>query len=156
MQTDSFAAASNAFNSSGLLDLAEWRFEGDVLWWFLRGPYGDTPLPGAYWKKFQMRSEAALKTWWVCLFLCCRRKLISLYRELSQSNGNKTSEVISEDIEKQWQLLTIIRQWKHTKRRLKGDKICQLKSMCTLVIKVLKNANAIPKCSLLHITEQMV
>ena len=68
--TDSTAATSNAFNSSGLLDLTEWRIEETCFGELFVAPTATHRYQGDYWKKLRMRYEAALKTRDVWLFLC--------------------------------------------------------------------------------------
>ncbi|CAH3181753.1 unnamed protein product [Porites lobata] len=79
---------------------------------------------------------------------CCRRLAGNLLNHFSNSNHQKISELINDAIQHQWQLVLVIDDFTsiHTRCRPTTDKLSQSKSMCTIIIKVLKNIKAIPAC----------
>lgn len=76
---------------------------------------------------------------------CNRQKTNEILHHLSSGNTRSINELISEAISHKWQLVLMIDDYTtvHTKRRPDTGKPSAAKSMCTIILKVFKNIQAV-------------
>ena len=76
---------------------------------------------------------------------CNRQKTNEILHHLSSGNTRSINELISEAISHKWQLRLMIDDYTtvHTKRRPDTGKPSAAKSMCTIILKVFKNIQAV-------------
>ena len=85
---------------------------------------------------------------------CARRTVNAIVKSLSENHCKSFEHFIQDAIENKWLLVLIIDDFTsiHTKQRPQADKASEAKSMCTTVVKALKNipAVSVQQASIMH------